>query len=327
MLETLQDFADERLVERGEQPRWAQAHALYMADIAQVAASGIESLAEGAWMRRLASDVDDLRAAQASGRERKQPSARRRRCDCRQRYHFAYHQMRHEMLIWADVAVVAGCGRPSVAAGRPWIGRQRRLAARRPPRRRFGPPGAGGGCGAGRPTAHPHFMATSRSSRRFDDAIAVFEEQRALACARDPGSGHRRAGAMALTRTDAGRPDAARASADEALGLAETWACRVGWPGRCTPPGVPALAASRTLRSRCGIRRERSPVRRAILDRGVGAGPRGGPARSPRGYDDRPDLDARGAGTAATAEAAPWSGSCCAVSSRCWSALASTPMP
>ena len=62
MLETLQDFADERLVERGEQPRWAQAHALHMADIAQVA-SGIESLAEGAWMRRLASDVDDLRAA------------------------------------------------------------------------------------------------------------------------------------------------------------------------------------------------------------------------------------------------------------------------
>ena len=138
MLETLRDFAEERLVERGEQPRWAQAHALHMADIAQVAAGGIESPAEGAWVRRLASDVDDLRAAHVWARDRDTAIGADTALRLSAALHdFAHHQMRHEMLLWADVAAaLPGFRGSSVASGGPWLRRQCRLVARRSRRRR-----------------------------------------------------------------------------------------------------------------------------------------------------------------------------------------------
>jgi predicted ATPase/DNA-binding SARP family transcriptional activator len=227
ILETLRDFAEERLVERGEQPRWAQAHALHMADIAQVAASGIESPAEGAWMRRLASDVDDLRAAHVWARDRGASIGAETALRLSAALHdFAQHQMRHEMLLWADVAASLPDSAdhpllPAVlgsAANAAWLRGDLAGAVERATR------ALNAATGPDDPHRNLALHALGNVALfegRFDDAVAVFDEQRALASRHDlPGAVIDALGATALTHTDAGRPEAAAATADEALALA-----------------------------------------------------------------------------------------------------------
>ena len=227
ILETLRDFAEERLVERGEQPRWAQAHALHLADIAQVAASGIESPAEGAWMRRLASDVDDLRAAHVWARDRGASIGAETALRLSAALHdFAQHQMRHEMLLWADVAASLPDSAdhpllPAVlgsAANAAWLRGDLAGAVERATR------ALNAATGPDDPHRNLALHALGNVALfegRFDDAVAVFDEQRALASRHDlPGAIIDALGATALTHTDAGRPEAAAATADEALALA-----------------------------------------------------------------------------------------------------------
>lgn len=227
MLETLRDFAEERLIERGEHPRWAQAHALHMADIAQVGASGIESPAEGAWMRRLASDVDDLRAAHVWARDRGAAIGAETALRLSAALHdFAQHQMRHEMLLWADVAASLPRSAdhpllPAVlgsAANAAWLRGDLPGAVERATRALDV---ATGPADPQRNLALHALGNVALFEGRFDDAVAVFDEQRALATRHDmPGAVIDALGAMALTHTDAGRPEAASAAADEALALA-----------------------------------------------------------------------------------------------------------
>jgi predicted ATPase/class 3 adenylate cyclase len=63
MLETIRDYAREKLLFRDEQMSLATAHANYFLAMAKAGISGMESPEEAFWMRRLEDALDDMRAA------------------------------------------------------------------------------------------------------------------------------------------------------------------------------------------------------------------------------------------------------------------------
>jgi tetratricopeptide (TPR) repeat protein len=65
MLETVRQYAQERLVESGEADELRDRHLKYFADQAEAASLAIMELRVGDWIERLAGDVDNQRAARA----------------------------------------------------------------------------------------------------------------------------------------------------------------------------------------------------------------------------------------------------------------------
>jgi predicted ATPase/DNA-binding SARP family transcriptional activator len=65
MLETIREYALERLTDRGEAPATQQAHALYFCDLAERAEPKLRGPEQVAWLDRLEEEQDNLRAALA----------------------------------------------------------------------------------------------------------------------------------------------------------------------------------------------------------------------------------------------------------------------
>jgi predicted ATPase/class 3 adenylate cyclase len=63
MLETIREFAGERLAVSGEEPALRRRHALHMRDLAEVAQPDLDRGDEAAWVSRLEQEHDNLRAA------------------------------------------------------------------------------------------------------------------------------------------------------------------------------------------------------------------------------------------------------------------------
>lgn len=63
MLETVRQYAAERLCESGEQGEVRRGHALYFAELAEKAEQALQSAAMGAWLEQLEVEHDNLRAA------------------------------------------------------------------------------------------------------------------------------------------------------------------------------------------------------------------------------------------------------------------------
>ena len=77
MLETLRQFARERLDEVGETDRWRRALADHYASAARVIGEGIVGPDHVLWVRRLREDLDNIRAATAWALERDDPDEQR----------------------------------------------------------------------------------------------------------------------------------------------------------------------------------------------------------------------------------------------------------
>jgi predicted ATPase/DNA-binding XRE family transcriptional regulator len=65
VLETIQEFGREQLVAAGEAGTMAERHALAFLDLAERGAARLHSADQGAWIRRLETDLDNVRAALA----------------------------------------------------------------------------------------------------------------------------------------------------------------------------------------------------------------------------------------------------------------------
>jgi predicted ATPase len=76
MLETLRQFARERLEEEGDADRWRRRHAEYYVTFAEAAGAGLRGPDEVVWMARLVSELDNLRAAVGWGLDRDDPVER-----------------------------------------------------------------------------------------------------------------------------------------------------------------------------------------------------------------------------------------------------------
>jgi predicted ATPase/class 3 adenylate cyclase len=63
LLETIRQYAEERLDERGDAPSARDAHARYFATFAEAAAEGLRSVDEPNWIERIAQESDNIRAA------------------------------------------------------------------------------------------------------------------------------------------------------------------------------------------------------------------------------------------------------------------------
>ncbi len=69
MLETIRDFARERLVDTGEEAGARRAHAAYYLALAEQAQPGLDGSTKGAWLDRLEAEIGNIRAALAWARE------------------------------------------------------------------------------------------------------------------------------------------------------------------------------------------------------------------------------------------------------------------
>ena len=76
MLETLRQFARERLEEAGDADRWRRRHAEYYVAFVEAAGAGLRGPDEVVWMARLVSELDNLRAAVGWGLDRDDPVER-----------------------------------------------------------------------------------------------------------------------------------------------------------------------------------------------------------------------------------------------------------
>ena len=76
LLETLRQFARERLEEAGDADRWRRRHAEYYAIFAEAAGAGLRGPDEVAWTARLVSELDNVRAAVGWGLDRDDPGER-----------------------------------------------------------------------------------------------------------------------------------------------------------------------------------------------------------------------------------------------------------
>jgi predicted ATPase/DNA-binding SARP family transcriptional activator len=222
MLETLREFACERLAERGEVENTSLAHAEYFAALADQASTQIRGPHEAAWVARLDTDLANMRAAQVWTR-------RAGRFDLAGRMAagltwFAFWRMRAEVFSWAErLAAAAGEGSARLApqalaaAGRgAWLRgdlkrsellAQRAIAAAPDdPAARFG----------------WHILGdVGLFSGRLDPALDAFEQADRLA--ERAGDLYHRAllrGCQALVRSYSGDPAAASIRAAESRALA-----------------------------------------------------------------------------------------------------------
>ena len=76
MLETLRQFARERLEEAGDADRWRRRHAEYYVTFAEAAGPGLRGPDEVVWTARLVSELDNLRTAVGWGLDRDDPVER-----------------------------------------------------------------------------------------------------------------------------------------------------------------------------------------------------------------------------------------------------------
>ena len=76
MLETLRQFARERLEEAGDADRWRRLHAQHYAAFAETAGPGVKSWDERRWVMRVRAELDDLRAAIGWALDRDEPADR-----------------------------------------------------------------------------------------------------------------------------------------------------------------------------------------------------------------------------------------------------------
>ena len=76
MLETLRQYARERLEETGDADRWRRRHAEHYAGFAEISARGIKSPDETLWIARFHAQLDDLRAAVGWALDRADPTDR-----------------------------------------------------------------------------------------------------------------------------------------------------------------------------------------------------------------------------------------------------------
>ena len=76
MLETLRQFARERLEEAGDADRWRRRHAEYYVTFAEAARPGLRGPDEVVWMARLVSELDNLRSAVGWSLDRESPAER-----------------------------------------------------------------------------------------------------------------------------------------------------------------------------------------------------------------------------------------------------------
>ena len=102
MLETLREFARERLVARDELDAVARAHGEYFAALAHTAEPHIRGPGEGEWVAVLEADTPNFRAAHAWSRRRAVELAASLSADLAW---FGFWRMRTEMLSWAEPLV------------------------------------------------------------------------------------------------------------------------------------------------------------------------------------------------------------------------------
>ena len=99
LLETLRDYGEARLGERGELPAWRRRHAEHFTSLAEGAAVGLHGPEEAQWVRIVDAEFPNLRAAHSWARAAGQVDLALRLpawlCD------YAYYRLRDEVFRWA----------------------------------------------------------------------------------------------------------------------------------------------------------------------------------------------------------------------------------
>jgi predicted ATPase/transcriptional regulator with XRE-family HTH domain len=107
MLETIREYAAERLVASGAAPALRQRHAAYYQALAEAAAAGGQGAQAAAWAQRLEVEHDNLRAALAWAQETAQPEMGARLAAALARF-WATHGYLSEGRRWLEGALAAG---------------------------------------------------------------------------------------------------------------------------------------------------------------------------------------------------------------------------
>jgi hypothetical protein len=112
LLETLRDYARDRLDQDGDGERVRERHVEYYVGLAERASSGLRGAEEGRWVRRLDADLDDLRAAHRWAIAHGDADRALRLAAALAGY--AYRSMRPEVFAWAEDAagLAASRGHP-----------------------------------------------------------------------------------------------------------------------------------------------------------------------------------------------------------------------
>ena len=303
LLETLREYARERLEARGEAAAVRDRHAAHFLALAEAARPHFQGPHQAAWFARLEREHDNLRAALdwllAAGRA---GPALRLGCALYQFWDTRGHW--REGRAWLARALALPAAAP----------RRRAPPGRRPSTRRAGwrtarasvpPPAPSWRRPARLAEAVGNFGQVARRRGDLPEARALYEESlavdRALGNARDVANALGNLAAVAAEQGDYG---GARALQAEHLRLAQelgsphgvAWALegfaqlaarsgaperRCGWRARRRPCGRPPGRGRRPARRRRAVRARLAPARRALGEAGPRpASPRGGGCRS-----------------------------------------------
>lgn len=118
LLETLRDYGRECLAHRDEAEQVARAHAVAVVDLAERAAVGLTTRAEGEWIARLDEELDNFRAAHRWATAAGDADLTLRLTAALHRY--GYWRLRREVFDWAEAAVGApwAVGHPALPRAR-----------------------------------------------------------------------------------------------------------------------------------------------------------------------------------------------------------------
>jgi predicted ATPase len=225
MLETIREYAAERLDETTEAEELRRRHAEVFVGLAEQADAGLKSAEQGAWLDRLEAEIDNFRSALRWSLEGAEPEAGFRLCSALMGFWFKRDHLL-EAAGWLDLAVSRLSEAPPSAQGRVLqaagsaallsneFDRARPLAERAVTAAREA------GDRLTEALAIEDLGAIARGENDIERAITLTEQ--ALAMLRDLGATYWTASALHLLaeyRRDVGEYDRARGLFEEAIGL------------------------------------------------------------------------------------------------------------